>query len=116
MEQQVQAIIFQDNVEIIACNELLEELQQTLQKQKLKKYLAPERAALAIELVKQSATFIDLESTVELCRDNKDDYLLALAKDGHANFLLTGDNDLLVLKQFEKAQIIKLSDYVVLGL
>jgi hypothetical protein len=78
MEQQVQAIIFQDNVEVIACNELLEELQQTLQKPKLKKYISLKRAQLAIELVKQSATFIDIESTVELCRDNKDDYFLAL--------------------------------------
>ena len=115
MEQQVQAIIIQDNVEVIACNELLEELQQTLQKPKLKKYISLERAQLAIELVKQSATFIDIESTVELCRDNKDDYLLALVKDAQASFLLTGDKDLLVLKLFEKAQIIKLSDYVILG-
>ena len=81
MEQQVQAIIFQDNVEVIACNELLEELQQTLQKPKLKKYISLERAQ----------------------------------KDAQASFLLTGDKDLLVLKLFENAQIIKLSDYVVLG-
>lgn len=112
MEQQIQAIILQDNVEIIACNELLEELQQTLQKPKLKKYLSTERMQLVIELVKQSVTLIELKSTVGICRDNKDDYLLALAKDGHADLLLTGDNDLLVLKQFEKAQIIKLADYV----
>lgn len=112
MEQQIQAIIFQDAVEVIACNELLEELEQTLQKPKLQKYISPERVRLAIELVKQSATFINLESTIELCRDNKDDYLLALAKDGQVDFLLTGDNDLLVLRQFEKTQIMKLSDYV----
>lgn len=86
-----------------------------MQKPKLQKYISPERVQLAIELVKQSATFIHLESTVELCRDNKDDYLLALAKDAQVDFLLTGDNDLLVLKQFEKTQIIKLSDYVRLG-
>jgi len=112
MEQQIQAIILQDNVEIIACNELLEELQQTLQKPKLKKYLSAERLQLVIELVKQSATLIELKSSVEICRDNKDDYLLALAKDAQADLLLTGDNDLLVLKRFEKSQIIKLADYL----
>jgi putative PIN family toxin of toxin-antitoxin system len=112
MEQQIQAIILQDNVEIMACNELLEELQQTLQKPKLKKYLSVERMQSAIELVKQSVTLIELESAVEICRDNKDDYLLALAKDAQAHLLLTGDKDLLVLKQFEKAQIIKLADYL----
>lgn len=30
-----------------------------------------------------------------LCRDPKDNFLLSIAKDGNANYLLTGDNDLL---------------------
>jgi len=71
---------------------------------------------LAIELVKQSSTFINLKSVVELCRDHKDDYLLALAKDAQADFLLIGDKDLLVLNPFEKTQIIKLSEYLEQGM
>jgi putative PIN family toxin of toxin-antitoxin system len=111
MEKQVQAIILQDEVEVIACSELLEELKQTLQRSKFKKYLSTERMLLAIELVEQSSTFINLKSVVELCRDHKDDYLLALAKDAQADFLLTGDKDLLVLNPFEQTQIIKLAEY-----
>jgi predicted nucleic acid-binding protein len=34
-----------------------------------------------------------------------------LAKDGNANYLITGDNDLLVLKKFEKTKIVTLSDF-----
>jgi putative PIN family toxin of toxin-antitoxin system len=112
MEKQVQAIILQDEVEIIACSYLLEELRQTLQRPKFKKYLSSERMLLATELVEQSSTFINLNSVVELCRDDKDNYLLSLAKDAQADFLLTGDKDLLVLNPFEKTQIIKLSDYL----
>ena len=112
MEKQVQAIILQDEVDIILCSELLEELKQTLQRSKFKKYLSAERMLLGIELVEQSSTFINLKSVVELCRDHKDDYLLALAKDAKADFLLTGDKDLLVLNPFEKTQIIKLAEYL----
>ena len=65
MEQQVQAIILQDEVEIIGCSELLEELKQTLQRSKFKKYLTSERMLLATELIEQSSTFINLKS-VEL--------------------------------------------------
>ena len=115
MEQQIKTLILQNNIEIIACHELLTELEQTLQRPKFKKYLSPKRTQFAIELLKESATFIHLKSKVELCRDDKDDYLLALAKDARADFLLTGDNDLLVLKQFEKTQIIKLTDYLKLA-
>jgi hypothetical protein len=110
ISQQIQAIILQDNVEIIASQQLLLELQQTLQKPKLQKYISPERADFAIELVKQSATLIHSNSTVKFCRDDKDDYLLALAKDAKADFLITGDKDLLILKTFAKTQIIMLSE------
>jgi len=116
MEKQVQAIILQDEVEIIVCSELLEELKQTLQRSKFKKYFSSERILLAIDLVEQSSTFINLKSVVELCRDHKNDYLLALAKDAQADFLLTGDKDLLVLNPFEKTQIIKLSEYLEQGM
>jgi predicted nucleic acid-binding protein len=37
--------------------------------------------------------------------------LLALAVDGKANFLLTGDNDLLVLKKYQETIIITISDF-----
>ena len=52
--------------------------------------------------------FIDLinvKSTVKICRDYKDDFLLALVKDGKADYLLSGDKDLLDLKKYGKTQI-----------
>lgn len=108
VEQQVQAIILQENVEIIACSQLFEELEQTLQKPKLQKYITPERVKLAMDLVKLSSTVVNPYSIIKFCRDDKDDYLLALAKDAQVDFLLTGDEDLLVLKHFEKARIMNL--------
>lgn len=112
MSQQIQAVILRDNVEIITCQQLLLELQQTLQKPKLQKYMPPERADFALELVRPSTTLINSNSTVKFCRDAKDDYLLALAKDAEADFLITGDKDLLVLKTFAKTQIIMLSELI----
>jgi len=34
-----------------------------------------------------------------------------LAKDGNADYLITGDDDLLVLKEFEKTKIVSLSGF-----
>ena len=39
-------------------------------------------------------------------RDPKDDMLLALCMAGSADYLITGDKDLLVLRKFEKTHII----------
>lgn len=49
--------------------------------------------------------FIEVKSIVTVCRDSKDNFLLALAKDGQADYLLTGDKDLLELKKFGKTRI-----------
>ena len=48
---------------------------------------------------------------VDICRDSDDNFLLALAKDGKANFLITGDKDFLALKLFEKTKIISLTNF-----
>lgn len=110
--QQIRAILLQDHIEIIACDELLDEFEKTLYKPKLQKYVTPERIQIALELVKESTTLFRPESKVALCRDGKDDYLLALAKDAQASYLLTGDKDLLVLKHFQETQILSISEYM----
>jgi len=43
----------------------------------------------------------------KVCRDPKDDYLLALAKTAKVDLLISGDEDLLVLKKYGKARILK---------
>jgi len=42
------------------------------------------------------------EDTSGTCRDPQDDKFLALAASGKAAYLVTGDQDLLVLKMFKK--------------
>jgi putative PIN family toxin of toxin-antitoxin system len=56
--------------------------------------------------------FIEVKCKVEVCRDPNDDFLLALAKDGKANFLITGDKDLLDIVKFEKVVILKINDFL----
>ena len=59
--------------------------------------------------------YIDLiavKSIVNVCRDIKDNFLLALAKDGKADYLLTGDQDLLVIKKFGKTKITTIASFI----
>lgn len=62
--------------------------------------------------LKNIGLFIDIQSVVTICRDPKDNYLLALVKDAKADFLTTGDQDLLVLKSFEGTEIITYRDFL----
>ena len=48
---------------------------------------------------------------VSVCRDPSDDLVLACAKAALADCLITGDEDLLILNEFEDTRIVKPSDF-----
>jgi uncharacterized protein len=62
--------------------------------------------------IKDQAEFIKATSQVIVCRDPKDDFLLSLARDGKANYLITGDKDLLDIKVFGKTKITTMTDFL----
>ena len=54
----------------------------------------------------ETARLVKPATNVSVCRDPKDNHLLALAMDGEARYLITGDSDLLVLSPFHAIQIV----------
>src|SRR4051812_1662449 len=101
-DSRLNAILLNYNIELIISYDLIAELRNTLLKKKFRKYFSIENAVLFIDRLKQRALHVNIITPVEeWCRDNKDNYLLALSKDSKADYLITGDKDLLSLKQFE---------------
>jgi len=98
-------------VELIFCNELLAELVEVASRPKLRKFFTSEDWELIFEIIDSYAIYVSVVSSVTICRDAKDNFLLSLAKDSKADYLLTGDNDLLVLKSFGGTQIITIRDF-----
>lgn len=49
---------------------------------------------------------------IEVCRDPKDNVFLECAKLAKADYVVSGDNDLLILKEFEGIKIIKSIDMI----
>ncbi len=48
---------------------------------------------------------------VEICRDPDDNKFLECAKDSHALYIVSGDKDLLVIKEYENIQIMTAKDF-----
>ena len=63
-------------------------------------------------MIEEYGEVIEIKSGILECRDPKDDFLLSLAKDGKADFLLTGDSDLLVIQRFENTRIITFPNFI----
>ena len=55
---------------------------------------------------------IEVTTTVTDCRDGKDDKFLALAIDGRADVIVTGDQDLLVLHPWRGIPILSPRDFL----
>ncbi|KMQ70265.1 putative toxin-antitoxin system toxin component, PIN family [Chryseobacterium koreense] len=109
---QLDEIIFERKCTLIFSEELLNEFLEVIKRPKLRRFFSQEDTENLIETIEEYAEFIDVSSNVEICRDEKDNFLLSLSKDSNADFLLTGDQDLLVLEKFEKTNILKISQFL----
>jgi hypothetical protein len=97
---------------LIFSEELIEEFIEVAQRPKFRKYLSFDDIEDLLDKVRKKAVFINITTSIELCRDPKDNFLLALSQDGKATHLITGDKDLLVLGTFGKTKILTITDYI----
>ena len=92
--------------------ELDKEIFETLDLPHLQKFVRPEIKAEFLALYPAVVAKVPVFSEVALCRDPKDNFLLALSQDAQADYLVTGDKDLLVLGKFGKTRILKMTDFL----
>jgi len=90
---------------------LLTEFIEVTQRRKIKKYLETDEVLDAINILKRHAERVQVTSEVNECEDPDDNFLLALCKDGNANYLVTGDKLLLRFKSFHSTEVISLRSY-----
>jgi putative PIN family toxin of toxin-antitoxin system len=107
----LETLLIQKRVKLIFCSELLNEFIEVVQRPKLSKFFQQEDIENLIDIIDQYAEFIKIKSVIDVCRDKKDNFLLALAVDSKANFLITGDHDLLVIKKIGKTEIVTMSEF-----
>ena len=96
--------------------ELLAEYNEVIRRDSFRKYVSPQQVRKFLKLVLPRLTLIHSKSKVILSRDRKDDYILGLAKDSNADFIITSDYDLLVIKKFGKTKIVTMSEFIQLAL
>ncbi|QEC54835.1 putative toxin-antitoxin system toxin component, PIN family [Flavisolibacter ginsenosidimutans] len=97
---------------LLISQELLEEIVEVAERPKFKKYFDLFELTELLVNLKQKAEFVQVRSHVNVCRDEKDNFLLSLAIDGSATHVLTGDKDLLVLHPFGEIEILTIADYL----
>jgi putative PIN family toxin of toxin-antitoxin system len=97
---------------LLVSAETLAELEDVLLRSKFEAYFRLQTRLSFIHYVRKEAALIESVAPISACRDPKDDKFLALALTGQADFILTGDQDLLVLHPFRGVDILSPRQYL----
>ena len=91
---------------VLVSSSTVGELAEVLQRAKFKRYVtAAEREEFLVAFV-EPAILVEPAQGIRACRDAKDNKFLELAITGHDSYLITGDDDLLVLHPFHNLAIV----------
>ena len=93
-------------ITIITSSQLLKEIRIVTGRDKLKKYFPADSVKELIALLETIAEEIETEPTHFINRDPKDNFLLDLIDYSKADYLVTGDKDLLEHNPFKTAEIL----------
>lgn len=91
---------------LLTCAEHLREIRSTLEKPRIAGLIRPYKAGRLINQIKKLAVYIHHLPRVDRSPDPDDNFLLALAEAGKADYLVTGDKSGLLPLRKHKATII----------
>ena len=101
-----------DKYLVVFSDELFNEFLEVVHREKFVRYFKDLNIKILVEIINEKALFVKVFSIVNVCRDVKDNFLLSLAIDGDVDYLITGDNDLLILKHYQKTSILTINDFI----
>jgi uncharacterized protein len=109
--QDLKNLLVNEKVKVITSEQILTEIRLVTSRDKLKKYFNQESVSDLITLLDILSNNVKIKKIDRICRDPKDDFLLALSKESQANYLITGDKDLLAIKIYGRTKIVTVKEF-----
>lgn len=101
---------------VVISNETINEFSDTFIRSKFDKYISLDLRLEIIEEFKFLSKLIKPKVSIIACRDQKDNKFLEVAVSAKASYIITGDEDLLVLHPFENISILTASAFLTVDL
>jgi len=106
-------IFERSDVQVYVSKELINELVVVLSRPKVSKYISTESVEAMWTLMREKCYAIEEYPVTDAdIRDPKDVYLLSMADAIPADFIVTGDYDLLTLGKYNRTPILSFSDFM----
>jgi putative PIN family toxin of toxin-antitoxin system len=97
---------------VLLSSPTLEELAEVLQREKFERYVTAAECEEFLVAFVERVLFMEPTEEVHACRDAKDDKFLELAVSGRATYIISGDDDLLVLHPFRDIAIVTAAEFL----
>ncbi|MGD0960600.1 MAG: putative toxin-antitoxin system toxin component, PIN family [Methylomonas sp.] len=98
---------------LLTASPQLDELMRVTRYPKISQRLKPALAGRLINDLREIATLVDTLPPVDASADPYDNYLLAIAVGGEADYLVTGDKpDLLSIERYQGTKILTVRDFI----
>ncbi|MEZ5690279.1 MAG: putative toxin-antitoxin system toxin component, PIN family [Rickettsiales bacterium] len=98
--------------DILVSQATMDEFIDVLNRFERRGYINQEEIINLVNSYKNTAQWIPIIRKIQACRDPKDNKFLELAVAGAADYIITGDKDLLTLHPFEGVSIVKAKDFI----
>lgn len=105
-------ILRNPRIQVFYSVELLAEYDEVIARPKFRKKVTIEQAARFKALALLFLAKTEIQFSPSLVRDSDDDYLLGICESCEADFLITGDQDLLVLESYLQTKILSMRQFV----
>ena len=100
------------NIVILFSDEILKEYKLVISRDKFKNIINAQQVNRFMNLVISKIKNIEVKSNLTGSRDTNDNFLLSLSHDANADYLVTGDKDLLVLEEIGSTRIMLMGDFL----
>jgi putative PIN family toxin of toxin-antitoxin system len=102
------------NFTIVYSVPLLMEMVEVLSRPQIqqKYHILPDDISALINLVRLRGELVSPDLVIDACRDPKDNRFLEAAVEGEADVIVSGDADLLDMREFEKIPILRVSEFL----
>jgi putative PIN family toxin of toxin-antitoxin system len=108
----MKSLLTNPHLTFFVCDKLLEEIQHISSKQRIKKYVGDNDVKDTFVLIDRFCEFAVIrQKAVSPVRDIEDLYLLSLADTVQADYIITGDKDLLTLQTHNQTKIVTYNDF-----
>lgn len=106
-------VFYDKNIDIYMSEILINEIRDVIKRPKFKGKIDTESTKLLFEIIDKRCKHIDIPEVRDIeIRDKKDIFILTMARCCKADYIISGDEDLLVIHIFEGTKILKFSEFI----